>query len=222
MTKEELKKEITNNYTDYNDYQVTIDKNPGPWSTGNGMMHTGLVMCMYEALGLLNSVDKMKFKTAVSLVQKSPGLYHRNPGRLDQNAHDDLIGIAAGSMVTDSKFHKDIANHGLKNFFIWNNDGELKAQDFLGRHVFYMAYFLSAYLPLFWLTFFKLILVKPKSYKILLNYMIVESIAKIYPSAKTFRNNFVKSTKIAEECARYFGENHPVAKLAEYVEKTEL
>lgn len=122
MDKASLKQEVLDHYLD-DDLQVTIDRDPGHWSTQNGLMHTGV---FYTILGINNLVeyaDKDRFNRAVKACWANgiPGLLNRNPGRPDLEAHDDYIGVCAASYFLQSMVGTDILNYGENNLFCYNN-----------------------------------------------------------------------------------------------------
>lgn len=121
MTVSELLRELENHYLD-GDCQVTVDRDPTKWSTGNGLLHTGFAGIVLARLGvskeLLGWVGKA-FEMAEDPGQ--PGVFDRNAGRNDKNAHDDAYGIVGASSVLGLRFHKDILKHGLTHFFIYEN-----------------------------------------------------------------------------------------------------
>lgn len=118
-----LKQQLINEYLD-EDLQFTIDRFPTKWSSGNGLMHTGFVITLFKKLSLLGELDVERFKKAVELCENGPGVYDRNKGRDDANAHDDTIGVCAGSVAGRLKKHRDVLLCGLKTCFIYDNEGE--------------------------------------------------------------------------------------------------
>lgn len=218
----EAKREIIEHYID-EDGQVTIDRDPSKWSTGNGLMHLGLVITMYKKLGILNDLDVAKFKYAVSYCEDSKGVYDRNPGRDAQIGHDDITGIVSGSVATDLSFHKDVATHGLKNLFVYNNDNKFELRDFLGRQIWHTMYWLivgrggmfTCFLPM---LLAKLLLIPSTSYSILHTYMMLETLASKFKIARIVRDKKLPNLMLVEECIRYFRtEQHPAVDLAKSV-----
>lgn len=223
LNPQEIKLELYDNYID-EDGLVAIDFKPTKWSTGNGLMHLGLMSTMFRALNLMSYSDRLYIDDTLTKCKVSPGLYNRNPGRPDQIGHDDMTGVVSASVSADLSHHKEVAELGIKKCFIYNNDGDLQYQDFLGRMVFHAAYWLlCSYKLLFLLplVLFKVIL-KADSYTRQHNYMFVENLNLKYRFLKPFRNYIVKRLGLQEECARYYGSNHPLTSLAYYVENTKL
>lgn len=226
LNPDELKYELYDHYTDQ-DRLVTIDKNPGKWSTGNGLMHLGLSHVLFKALNIQTFPDTYIFKEAVLAceVPNNPGSYYRNPGRTDDNRQDDLIGVSAGSVATNSTFHKDIEEYAWKNLFIWNLNNDLTWGDFLGRHVFRMLALLlntgkACYLPFLPLLVLKHLLKRDTDYSVLLDYMEIESLYSfVFPKLKFVRNYLVPRIGLSMAGQKYFNtQEHPVVGLLKHAE----
>lgn len=227
---EEIKSDLYDHYIDV-DGLVTVDKDPTPQSTGNGAMHLGLAHTMIQALKASTYTDKMAFHDAVKKLEVSPGVYNRNPGRSDQNGHDDITGIVAGSVSYNLEFHKDVAEHLLTHIGIFNNDGKLELRDFLARQIFHAVYWLlmgysykalfarPILLPILLLK----VLLPSSSYTIQHNYMMLETLAIKFTWLKWIRNLRVGNMGLADECARYYkSEEHPMAQLARHIENSKV
>ena len=222
----ELKYELYDHYTD-NDGHITIDKDPGKWSTGNGLLHDGLAQVLFKFLTIQNFSDSFKFRETVLLCQKEPGVYFKNPGREDEISQDNLLGVSCGSVVTDSNFNVDVEKHALKNFFIWNADNQLTISDFLGRHVFRMLALLilsgkkryAIFIPILLLKHY---LFRSSDYSVILNYLEIESICSfLYPRLKFYRNHIVPKLNLSNTSISYFKtEMHPIIGLMKYVERS--
>ena len=136
-----FKSEILSHYLD-RDNLVSLDRDPTPWSSGNGLLYTGL---FYTILGLRNELtieDRVRWVSAVKACEVSPGVYNRNPLREDFEAHDDYCGIASASAFMGDEFARDILEHGLKTDWHYDNTGKepgLRSDHsrFLGRVAFY-------------------------------------------------------------------------------------
>lgn len=120
MLLSEFKETIYKHYTDL-DGLVTSDKDPQKWSTGNGLLYTGIFYTILALNDELTDDDRQKFEAAVSKCEVMPGLYNRNPLRPDLEAQDDYIGIACASYFTRSKFALDILNYGKKTGWHYDN-----------------------------------------------------------------------------------------------------
>lgn len=241
MTSQQAKREVIYHFMDLTG-MVTVDRDPSPASTLNGLMHTGLTMCFFKALGILDKHDIECFKDTVEGCQETPGNYDRyaayaNVPRNDlANAHDDYTGVFAGSKVTGLSFHKDILNHGIRYLFIYNNQrpgvliddvNPLKWEwwAFRARFVDHIVWYylgngkLRILSPLLmaWLAI-KTIGSKPGSGR-LLDYMFVESLQDKW-EWKKFRKWFLPRSKLVESCADYFHDGHPTIDLAKEVVKS--
>lgn len=242
LTPPQAKREIIYHFMDLTG-MVTIDRDPSPESTKNGLMHTGLTMCFYKALGILDGHDVESFRDTVESCQETPGNYDRygayadKPRNDDANAHDDYTGVFAGSVVTRERFHKDILEHGTKYLFVYNNQrpgvliddiNPLKWEwwafrlRFLNHIVWYYLgngrlRFLSPLLMAF-------IAIGTLSNKVgsgkLLSYMFVESLAQDKWEWRKFRKWFLPRSKLVESTAEYFHEGHPLIELAKAVVKS--
>lgn len=243
LTPQQAKREIIFKFMDLVG-MVTVDKNPSPESTKNGLMHTGLSICFYKALGILDKHDLESFYDTVSSCEESPGNFDRYPsynGKLrnnDANAHDDYVGVFAGSKILKLRFHRDILAHGTQHLFVYNNqkpgvliDGinpldwewwafRIRLLDhilwyFIGND---RLVFLSPLL-MAWLAF-KTIGSK-SNYGRLLDYMFVESLADSDVKGwKKFRKWFLPRSKLVEATTSYFREGHPLIDLAKEVIKS--
>lgn len=219
------KDEVVKHYIDQ-DGLVTVDRDPSKWSTGNGLMHLGLFATMLMALKQASYADACDVDEAFENCMKAPGIYNRNPGREDLIAHDDLIGVAAGSLAISSSLRTDyILTYGLKHFLFWNNTKTFTINAFRGRALSFMLFILSAnsffvrhlFKPFAWLLFkFS----NPTDYHVMLNYMMLEALAKKSPMFKKLRDEKVKTMGLSSAISAYFGVNHPLVEMAQQVEYT--
>lgn len=135
---------LVKNYID-SDALVSLDANPSKWSTGNGLLYTGLYMTILGVMGKIDSFDRGLFSRAVLGCQVVPGVYNRNPGRPDWNAHDDYVGVAAGSYFSNLGYAHDIVKHGLSHGWCYDNRDPASTSfqawhgRFFGRKGFYYA-----------------------------------------------------------------------------------
>lgn len=216
---------------------VTKDRDPGPWTTGNGLMHVGLFMCFLYILKLLTEVDILRFYNTVKLCEDGSGIYDRNKGRNDKNAHDDAAGVVSGSAVSKLMFHKDVLQRGLSDGFIYNNvNPNVFVDDInplkwewwalrirLPHHILWYflvngrLLFLSPILMLYiWISGTG----RPPHYSHLLNYQILESMCAVSKFWKKCRSFLLKRIKLVESTAAYFGEHHELVNMAKEVMKT--
>jgi hypothetical protein len=222
-TIEELKEIIRNEYTDP-DGLVCQDRFPGKWASGNGLMQTGYYICLLYALNALDKSDIDRFKNTVIGCQDEPGLYDRNPGRPDLNAHDDYIGIAGGSVVSGLNFHKEIFNYGRKHFWFFDNTQSNSISDriksFRARNIPFFTYI---HLVNNKMKFLKCIVKNyinnSESYHIILGFIMLISLASIYDDIEEYAINIIDDYKIKliGETKRYFGETHPLVELVKFL-----
>ena len=117
-----FKQEVLAHYMDQ-DHLVTVDRDPGKWSTGNGLLHTGI---FYLILGINNAAEYSDRGQFASIVRACwshgiSGLLDRNPGRPDKESQDDYIGIMAAAYLLSSPVAVEILNYGKRNFFSYDN-----------------------------------------------------------------------------------------------------
>ncbi len=241
MTPFQAKRELMLHFMDLAG-MVTVDRDPTPASTLNGLMHTGLTMCFYKSLDILDNQDVESFIDTVEGCQETPGNYARYPAyanvaRNDSaNAQDDYTGVFAGSMATGQCFHKDILDHGTKHLFVYNNQrpgvliddiNPLKWEwwAFRLRFIDHIVWYalgngklrLLSPLLMAWLAI-KTIRSKFGSER-LLDYMFVEALQDKW-EWKKFRKWFLPRAKLLESCIDYFHVNHPLVNLAAEVVKS--
>lgn len=143
-----FKQEVLDHYMD-KDLLVTIDRDPTPWSTGNGLLYTGLFYTLLTLRNELTKEDCERFEKAVRgcEVDGYHGLYHRNPGRTtDLEAHDDYIGIAAGSFFTNTPMAREIWTYGDCNSWCFNNldPGKKSPNVWQGRFIGIVCFYTMA------------------------------------------------------------------------------
>lgn len=223
-----FKDEIIKHYID-EDLQVTVDRNPSKWSTGNGLLHTGLFMCLLYGSKKLELQDIYRFKLCVDLCEDQKGLYDRNKGRNDKNAHDDSIGVAAGSVIANLNYHVDILDYGLKNNFVYDNVDHSNniinsPWAFRARFPFLILwYFLinkkfKILLPIM-LVYLIFCLKSKRADAIIMNYCKIESLTATYKYLKWFRNWWVQKSNLTNKFREYFNKpgemEHPIIGLSE-------
>lgn len=117
----DLKQEVLNHYMDA-DGLVTIDHDPGKWTTGNGLLHTGLFYTMLEHFGLIDESDRSRFHKTIKACEVVPGVYNRNPGRSDREAYDDYTGVVVGSDALGlTDITRDVYEYGIKHQWCFDN-----------------------------------------------------------------------------------------------------
>jgi hypothetical protein len=121
-----FKEEILKHYLDV-DKLVTIDRDPGKWSSGNSLLFTGLFYTILHKLREATPEDVERFSEAVGLCwegskeQAIPGLLERNDGREDREAHDDYVGVVAASFHLGTRHAGDIYAYGKAHFWSFDN-----------------------------------------------------------------------------------------------------
>jgi hypothetical protein len=121
-----FKEEVLNSYLD-EEGLVSIDKNPSKWSTGNGLLYTGIFYSLLALDNKLTAEDIARFAVAVNRCWLDrygftyEGLLERNDKREDLEAHDDYIGICAASYLLKTDHAKKIVEYGKQNFWSYNN-----------------------------------------------------------------------------------------------------
>lgn len=218
------KEQVLANYLDP-DLQITVDKNPGKWTSGNGLMHTGFFYSLCAALDQVTPEDKERFKQCVELCEDPEGLYDRNQGRDDKNAHDDACGVVAASAMLGCRFHTDVLDHGRANMFIYNNTDDRKFITGLDPRQWQWWSFRARFpFEIVWyylvnkkatilkpVLFLQLLLNKPKDYHAILSFMRYVSTFK--PN-RLFWTSERKANLIAA-VKEYFKPEHPINGMVE-------
>lgn len=102
-------------------------RDPGKWTSGNGLLYTGI---FYTLLCLRREVqpgDMERFKKTVNLCyvdrgsQVFPGLLERNDKRPDLQAHDDYHGVVTASALLNTRHVHDVFAWGYANNWSYNN-----------------------------------------------------------------------------------------------------
>lgn len=218
------KNELVQHYIDA-DLQITVDRDPLKWSTGNGLLHSGLFVCLLKDSLQLTQVDASRFEGCVSMCEVVPGVYDRNLGRKDANAHDDSIGIAAGSVICDSRFHKDVLKHGLNSFFTYDNVDNnfnfgLDWWSFRLRfpHIVLWYFLINGKLRLLSPLLLLYILIDSMQSKradsFLLNYCMITALSEESGMWSRFKKWWINKFDLPKKLAEYFGEAHPIVALS--------
>lgn len=105
---------------------VTIDKNPGPNSTGNGFLHLAFLCAVLKdtkqlmqiRLRVLDTVEESEVQDHLG-----GGLFHINPwkGAHDLTSWDEYLGIAALSRMCLFDFADAICTHGELHDWVFDN-----------------------------------------------------------------------------------------------------
>lgn len=141
----DLRREIFEHYVD-RDGLVTIDRDPTPQSTGNGLLFTSIYLVLQKLRGEITDEDGNKFIKPILNCQIEPGLYNRNPGRPDREAWDDYVGIAAVGAMLYRFFSTEIVQYGSRNAWCFNNEnpGHFKPWAWHGRFLGLIGVYLMA------------------------------------------------------------------------------
>lgn len=216
--------EVISHYTDQ-DLQVTVDRDPGKWTTGNGLLHSGLFICMLHGSDQIERTDMLRFSNAVEMCEVVPGVYDRNQGRKDQNAHDDAVGVVSGSVLCNLHFNIDVLWHGITHLFCYDNvdnkfNGIKDLWSFRGRFPVHIAWYFALgnklFLPTVLLVLTSIALNKntTKSDVKLQAYCMLESLSCKYEFLSGFRSWWLKGANLPGAVASYFGQDHPLVKLS--------
>lgn len=126
----DFKAEILYHYTD-EDLQVTVDRDPTPRSTLNGLLYGSIYYVILSLLNAIEEEDKERFSKMVSMAECQtylgmgqskglPGIYHRRKGVPNRQAFDDYVGIATASYFLGAPFARHIVIRGDE--FRWTFD----------------------------------------------------------------------------------------------------
>lgn len=226
MKKEEiLAEQLLKHYID-EDSQVTVVKDPGKWSTGNGLLHTGFAVVLLNRLNI--KCDYSWAKKAFELAEDpcQPGVFDRNKNRNDRNAHDDYYGIVGASSVMNWRFHVDVLKHGQKNFFIYENvDGVFNITKdwwaFRLRFPFVILWYYLANKKAKWLRwlfkwYLKHHVAKKHCSGIIKSYCALGSLVAIDPKYwSDFEKEWLQKHDLEQSCLEYFIDpEHPLVKLS--------
>lgn len=116
-----FKQEIYAHYVD-KDGLVTIDRDPTPNSTLNGLTYLGLFITRLAVAGELEIKDVEHFEKVVRSCYQAVGLLNRAPGVRNLNGWDDYNSVCAASYFTGSPFARDILQWGAAHEDRWNNE----------------------------------------------------------------------------------------------------
>lgn len=208
------------------DNQITVDRDPQKWSTGNGLLHTGFAVVLMRRLGIESDYDWAKIAFELAEDPGQPGVYDRNRGRNDKNAHDDYYGIVGASSAMGWKFHGDVLKHGVRNAFIYENvDGSFDFKKdwwaFRLRFPFVVLWYFLANGKATWLKWlFKWYLKKHVATDhpsgIIKAYCALGSLVEIDPKYWLgFEREWLASHDLEKSCLEYFkSPDHPLVKLS--------
>lgn len=136
-----FKEEILTHYLD-SELLVTKDRNPSHWSTGNGLLFTGIFYTLLYLRGECTAEDVDRFCMAVTPCWKDdelgnpiPGLLERNDKRNELQAHDDYRGVCVASLLLNTPHAKAVEAYGSSHFWCFNNahPGRIGFRSWFGR-----------------------------------------------------------------------------------------
>jgi hypothetical protein len=129
--------------------EVTVDRDPTPNSTGNGVAYRSLYTILCCLAREQEQQDLTDFLECLELREADgPGLYHRNPGDATRNGIDDHLYAAAASCMIDSQKRaaRAILNHARVHrwHFDDQNPNSLAPAAWLGRYVWFPCFLMLA------------------------------------------------------------------------------
>lgn len=100
---------------------------PGKWTTGNAILETALAIAIeIEISGVKSDLSFLRRLISGIDACKVPGsTFNKNPGRVAQISHDDLIGAASTQRIASTSFASYITKYGEENGWDLSNDGSL-------------------------------------------------------------------------------------------------
>jgi hypothetical protein len=141
---QDFKEEVKSHYVGQS-LEVTVDRDPGINSTGNGISYRSL----YTILCCLNQVqdpdDRFDFLECMHEREADgPGLYHRNPGDKTRNGIDDHLYAAAASCMIDHSrsVARAILNHARAHQYFFDDQNPMSHDpaSWLGRYVWFPCF----------------------------------------------------------------------------------
>lgn len=122
-----FKEEVLSQFMD-EEGLVTIDRNPTPRSTGNGLLFTGLFYTLLHKMREATAEDVARFSRTVDGCWEGPygdaryvGLLERNDGREDAEAQDDYYGVVAASFHLGTEHASQIHDFGYLHWWCFDN-----------------------------------------------------------------------------------------------------
>lgn len=123
---------------------VGLVPNPPKHSTDNALLfHATLISLLTPEE---REIEKPVFEAAVLACEFVPGRYGRYPGDTENDAWDNLVGIAYASYVLDLPFAADIYQYGHTTGWVWNNadPGKWTGASYLGRYPTFIPFLKTA------------------------------------------------------------------------------
>jgi len=144
-----MSSEIIKDYLPYKDqYGLVQNNNWGPDNksaigTGNGMRFTAEAVIAHYRASVYDSVVLGRFKRAIELLEREPGLLNRQPRYIvDQDSHDNYIAAISIANIVGSNLAHRIYDYGKKHWFNYNNvnPGKFTFRSWLGRKLEFRAH----------------------------------------------------------------------------------
>ena len=129
------------------DFQITVARNPGTWTTGNGLLFTSFFYTILYLNNLIDREDRNRFSDCVDLCWEGStnnpiqGLLERNDGREDLEAHDNYH-IVTASFLLKTYHSESIYNYGHNYWWSYNNinPGRFTLRTWHYRHLGHVGY----------------------------------------------------------------------------------
>jgi len=118
-------------YSEYHGMELQPDVNTPSArnTTENGVLYFAEFLMLLHIREELQVLDRARFYNLGRALQVVPGLYDRGAGESDNVPYqdrrtisqDNILAIAAGSVICDYEFQGDIYSYGMAHLFMYNN-----------------------------------------------------------------------------------------------------
>lgn len=208
---------VYDHYVDQ-DGLLTVDKDPTPSSTGNGLMHLGVFLALIQELDNVELKDKLHVELLISNISKEAGLLNRKFKSDELVAHDDYIGALSALLIVKSALLSVVVNYVLKHLFYINNTDKFTLNAFRIRNVFFVLFVLALKYKVFSYPLYLYMKSRsPKSYTIQLHYMVAVAMS----TRNSFFKNLIKKYLLRDELVRYYkSEYHGFVQLYDRIMRT--
>lgn len=140
----DFREEIKLHYTDPEGMITGVRDPQGKWTSGNHLLITGTYFVILSQVDVITKEDIAALEHAVRPCEVEPGRYNRNAGRPDRQAHDDYIGVAAGSAAVGSVLHDEIVAYGSRHWWYVNNQEPFRLGALFWRFPGLVSFFYAA------------------------------------------------------------------------------
>ena len=120
----DFRTEIAQHYTDPEGMISQVRDPQAKWTSGNHLLITGTYYSILSLIDTISEKDRSDFVSVVTPCEVEPGLFNRNKGRLDKEAHDDYIGVVSASYFLDAAFKRDVLQYGRAHWWRFDNDND--------------------------------------------------------------------------------------------------